>query len=526
MRRRGERTEMAGSLGEAYGELRADYDAARSSRYRRNPTGIAYGGSGADYHLNEAALMRIIELSRAYDRNDCVVGQGVNRLVANVHPHTYPLDTKTGDQALDADLKARWDDWSTDPEQCDVMGENTFGSIAARSFRNMIIDGDLLHLYLQEGSVQCVEAHRVKTPTNTKRNVVLGVLLDERRRRLEYWVTKDEIEPTRSVRLVSDMRQYAVRDEYGDRNLSHVAWMKRFSQTRGVSALAPIANMVGMHDDIEFALLVKAQVSAVFAVLRERPDAKSIAVAPAQTGERTTETLSDGTTRTVDGVAPGMEITGAPGEVLKGFSPNIPNPEFFPHAMLILTFIAVNLDVPVQVLLLDPKETNFSGWRGAMDQARLRLRGWQQFIVETMYDRAYAFKLRQWAVEDRALAAALKRLGKRFYGHAFVPPYWAYIEPEKDANGDKIIVDEGLNSRRAVLARRGLNIEEVDRERVQDREALITRAIEAAERVNATHPGAGVTWRDFVGSDTGVKRSEVSGGAEKRGTTENTEGTE
>ena len=41
-----------------------------------------------------------------------------------------------------------------------------------------------------------------------------------------------------------------------------------------------------------------------------------------------------------------MELFGFPGESLKGFSPNVPNPEFFQHAKLILTILASNLDLP------------------------------------------------------------------------------------------------------------------------------------------------------------------------------------
>src|SRR5690606_1028361 len=101
--------------------------------------------------------------------------------------------------------------------------------------------------------------------------------------------------------------------------------------------------------------------------------------------------------------APGIEYTGAPGEKLTGFSPNIPNAEFFEHARLILTFVAINLDMPLQMLLLDATATNFSGWRGAFDQAKIGFRQIQSWLLKRFYAPVYEWKLRQWIAEDPAI---------------------------------------------------------------------------------------------------------------------------
>ena len=61
-------------------------------------------------------------------------------------------------------------------------------------------------------------------------------------------------------------------------------------------------------------MLVRAQVSACFAILRQRdPDFRGPGTSD-QYGAQTTESLSDGSTRTVEGIAPGMEIRGDPGD--------------------------------------------------------------------------------------------------------------------------------------------------------------------------------------------------------------------
>jgi capsid protein len=258
---------------------------------------------------------------------------------------------------------------------------------------------------------------------------------------------------------------------------------------------------IGMHGDIQFAKLVQQQIVSCFAVFRERALA-TLGGDPGAIGERSTETLTDNaTTRVIEGIAPGMMITGAPGERLTGFSPNVPNAEFFEHAKLILTIIAINLGLPVHVLLLDPSQTNFSGWRGAIDQARMGFQDIQQWMIQLFYQPVYRWKVRQWIATDETIRRYSQYASVDIFRAKWNPPYWPYIEPEKDAKADALIVEKGLNSRRAVLARRGLDVDDIDRARIEDQITLMTTALDAANKLNAKYPDAGITWRDILGQE-------------------------
>ena len=365
------------------------------------------------------------------------------------------------------------------------------------ALRSTIVDGDVCFLLLESGSLEAVEAHRLRTPHATKRNVVHGVLLNEHRERLEFWFTRDNIPPHQQVQRVGDMRAYPTWID-GRRRVLQVYNPRRFSQTRGITHLAPIRITAGMHDDLQFANLVRAQVAACFAIFHERESDFSTTETP-QRGEQETETLSDGSTRTIEGIAPGMEIYGAPGDKLQGFAPNIPNPEFFPHAKLVLTFIAINLDLPVQVLLLDPSETNFSGWRGAMDQAKMGFRDIQRFMIDLFYRPVYQWKVQQW-IEERGskLKPFAKRKGINLLSHRWKPPSWPYIEPWKDTNADAVQEQRNLNSPRRIQAKCGRDWDEVCLEIVEDREKLIRIAIERAEAINGDFPQSQVDWRELA----------------------------
>ena len=116
------------TLAESFEQLRSDYSAAKSSRFRRRRTGVNSLGSGADWHVrNESDYLRMMEDARDMDRNDVVVGQVLDRATTNIIQDGFTLDPQTGDKDVNQHLKGQWEDWAGDPDQCDLAGENTFG---------------------------------------------------------------------------------------------------------------------------------------------------------------------------------------------------------------------------------------------------------------------------------------------------------------------------------------------------------------------------------------------------------------
>jgi len=492
------------SMAEAYEGLRSDYEAARTSRYRRRRTGVAAMGSGADYHYrSEADYLRMMELSRDLYRNDSVLPQGLERAAANIFQEGLLLDPQTGDKGLDTALLDRWKEWSEDPDKCHVAGELPFNAQASLAWTQSQVDGDIFVLPLREGSLQLVEAHRVRTPRNTRRNVVHGILLDDRRKRLEYWITKEDIDPDRSIAKVSDITAYAARDRDGRKQVLHIYDPKRATQTRGVTAFAPIVDMIGMHDDTQFAKLVQQQIVSCIAFFRERSEMFGGA-GTAQLGEQEAEAQGDGSTRVIEHIAPGLEFRGAPGEKLSGFSPNVPNPEWFPHAQLILTFISINVGLPLQVFLLDPSKTNFSGWRGAIDQARIGFRRHQRRISQQLHRPVYEWKVRQWASEDPALRVRLTADERMVLTHSWNCPEWKYIQPEVEAKADALRIEKLLVSPRRRAAERGVDWDRLRAEIVEDNTQLLREAKQAALDLNAEFEEDPVSWREVLFVTTGI----------------------
>ncbi len=480
-------------------EARADYNAAKPSRYRRKRTGVTSYGNGADYHYRiETDYFGIIEQARDAERNDSLINRIVESFTTNVIQSGFKLDPQTGDEALDLELWERWAAWSDDPDECDIAGEFSFHEYENLILRRSVFDGDVFVLPLQTGQMQMVEAHRVRTPRSTKKNVIHGVMLDDYRRRVEYWITKDDIDPMSSVKLVSDVVQYPARDSEGNRQVLHVYDAKRMTQTRGMSALAVIIDPVAMRDDIEFATMVKQQAASCYAIIRERQMGADVNNDPGGLGYTYTQQQGGGYTRQVGAIAPGMEVLGEPGEKITGFSPNIPNPEYFQQISGIVRLISANLGCPPEIALFDTTQTTFHGYRGAVDEARRGFRRNQEWLKKRFHCPVYRWKVRQWIAEDSALRNRAAALGERIFNHKWNAPNWAYIDPTKDAQGDATQLEKGLISPRRWASGRGYDIDELNDEIVADNSSRIRKALTEAQAIEEEFPGAGVTWRDIL----------------------------
>ena len=486
------------TLASLYGELRADFAAAKASRFRRKRN-VPPGGAHADYHYrSEGDYLRIMETARDMDRNDVIVSQTIDRAVGNILQDGLAYDPQTGDAGVNQLFKDRWLEWCDDPEQCDLAGERTFWEMEDLVLRESLVDGDILVLPTVELSLELVEGHRLRTPTNTTKNVVHGVLLDGNRRRQQYWLTREDVAPMHPLRRVNEVKQYPARDEDGHKQVFHIYTGRRASQTRGISALAPIFDVLGMFEDLNFAKLVQQQVVSCFAIFREMDAQSPQPAGDRKQGAREEKPRDDGSTQVIESIAPGMQIRGSAGEKLRMDSPSVPNPEFFDHVRLILTLVGINLGLPLVMVLMDGSETNFSGWRGAIDQAKIGFRRMQRRLRQRFHSNVANWLVRNWIAEDAALRKTAERSDVHVYKHRFRSPAWPYIEPLKDRSAELLSVRNALTSQRRRCQERGVEWDELTGEIVEDNAALITKAWEMAEQLNKQHVGLDVNWREVA----------------------------
>lgn len=483
-------------------QMQADFSAAKQSRTRRQRMGIYPLGSSADYHYaNWHEFIKLLEDARDAERNDAIVSQMITKVVNNTVKTGYRQNPDTGDEKLDAELVELFDEWADDPDLCDVQGEMTFEAMQRMAFRRVLVDGDILALPLSldaGGQLQLKEAHELCSPNySPSPRIIHGVELDDFRRRRGYWFRTGDPGQPGKVKI----ERMDARDADNRRQVFHVYNPERSSQTRGVTVFRAVFDEMTNFGDLNYYKIIQAMVvSCVGFYFKSNtgnvgvtnPDSNKV-------GEQRQESMGG---RFMESMYPGIILRPPPGVELAAFSPQVPNPEFFPHAKLILTIVGNAIGLPLVMVLMDASETNFSGYRGAIDQARIGFQANQQMLLDRFHSPVWLWKVSHFIEADksgamRRAAEGRKRKKVNIYRHTWDTPSWPYIEPTKDAQADILRLDNNLISPRQLQAERGRDWPQLCREIVEDRAKLIRRAVEEAEIINKEFPKAKVDWREL-----------------------------
>jgi capsid protein len=508
----GSRFDRSQSVPEQFGDMRADYDAMRDSKYVRNRSGLAPNGGSSDYHIrNETQYLQLIERARDLCRNASIVDVSIQKAATNIVGDGFTLCPKTGNKQLDVLLFDKWANWSEDREQCDIAKEKSWSEMEELAVISQIRDGDIIGLGTKDGSLQIIESHQCRNPKGSSRKrtkdgkeaIFLGVELSDVRERTKFHIRSEETDPQKTAQSMSSTA-YDVRDDQGFRQVFHYYVSSRSSGTRGVTALAPCFTKLAMYDDLDFAKLVQAQ--ALSCVISQRIKDVTRTGLPTTNkplGATTTETGTDGSSLTIQQVAPGTEFINNPGERLEHFSPDVPNTNYFEHAKSLLTMFFVSIGLPYFMAMMDPTEGSYSAWRGAYDEAKKGFKRSQRQLRDKWHAPIYTWKVRQWIAEDPEIARLAAEVGNNVFKHTWRMPKWTYVQPVEDATAQAFRMRNGLISPSRLHGELSQDWEEIVDETIQDNGYAIVKAIKTANAINKKYnPEPPIVWQQLMSLPT------------------------
>lgn len=486
-------------------EYSASYKSGEVTRYRQPPPGTHPMGSGHDYHVKQTTeWLRAMERHRMFARDDIVVAQGIRRVTDFVLNKPLRDEPRTGDDELDATLKAYDEEWSNDPRAVDVSGRYDFSIGQKLTFSQSLVDGDHFALLLPDVRLQYVEAHRCRSPNDARLNVVHGVELSPVREEMAYWFTNDDVGLANVSMAGTRFTRYPALDGDGNPQVLHVMRPIRTSQTRGASVLAPGCDAAQMHDDIQWARGIQQKLASMLGLVESfvAGDAEASITAPGTAfGSEATSTARDGSTtiRQQDIDGPIFKVDLLRGKKLDFMTADVPNPEFKPYALLLLTFIAINMDLPLIILLFDSSQTNWSSMRGVKEDARQSWEVWQDWLARSFIRPTWLWRVRNWIRQDAALRRLAGRVGVNVFKHDVRRGRWPYIDPDKDIKADVMRDEKNMSSKSRIYADRGIDWEDEVPQIVEDRALLVRTAKTKADEVNAQFGDDDpVSWRELA----------------------------
>ncbi len=173
----------------------------------------------------------------------------------------------------------------------------------------------------------------------------------------------------------------------------------------------------------------------------------------------------------------GPHHIGKPADVLlpagvefKPFDPQHPSTAFRDFEKAMLRGIASGLGVSYTSLANDLEAVSYSSIRQGLLEERDFWRTVQFWMIEHFCQPVYERWLRQ-ALDAGALNLPATKYFK-FRSTQWVPRGWQWVDPRNEAEAQIVAINNGLMTRTQALAERGLDIEDVMRERQAEEEII------------------------------------------------------
>lgn len=247
---------------------------------------------------------------------------------------------------------------------------------------------------------------------------------------------------------VLSWRRVPMRYNDGSPIVLHVFNRLRPDQARGIPYLAPVIEALKSLGDYTEAEVRAAVVSAMFTVfVKNAPDAESGPLPSEDSGGGKPEEMKLG---------PGAILDLAEGEDVVVANPGRPNPQFGQFTMDFLRQIGVGLELPFE-LLVKHFTASYTAGRAALELA------WHAFRRDrNWFARRTCQPFYEWIIEEAILLGRLSAPG--FFDDPLIREAWLRsqwtgpvrisIDPKKEAEADKLDVDNGFKTNQQVMTER------------------------------------------------------------------------
>jgi len=427
------------------------YGAATGDRTRRTRV---YSVGGADQHQDVRTLDKLRETARDFDRNNSIIHGACDRICDNVVGPTFGFRAQTDSEAWNKEAH-EWMVAKMGPDT-DVRGLFDFHELLGQTMRAMCTDGDQFILFVKGGQTQIIETQQVATPSDKRgsgHNVVNGVEMDRAGRPKAIYIGKQSYDGFLRAHSTSDDVTRVTAE-----NFLWPAYRTRATQTRGVPIIASAIETIELLVDYLLNEATAAAIDACLAFLIQGdidldnlPDDQYTQDGTDGTGASTTETLQQIQAGTIARIGHNekVEMIGA----------KRPGTQFAPYLKASLRIIGSGFGLPLELLLLDFSDGNFSSQKAAILQAQRKFRIWQSWLVRKVATPMY----RRWI--GQAVAAGDLQPNSQMDRVRWFPPQWAHVQPEVAMKALKEGIALGATSVTSWIEDGGQTIEEFATER-------------------------------------------------------------
>jgi len=402
----------------------------------------------AERDLPIGDFWRMIAMARQKCEESAIIAGMIKRLADNIVGSGYDLQMTTPDTKWNQEVESLW---HTERDKLDIRSIRSWGRLQRAWWMRSRVDGDVGILLADGGKaqdgrvlsrVQTIEADRIWKDRSGQH---YGIDFNETTAQPEtFWIAP-------SSYGTGDLSATKTSTAIGWRDFVWFPHMpdERMERKRGVSILLQNLALIEDVEEIIENMVQKVKNESFIGLKFKMDRAPDGSMFGASLEE--TKTSEDGVKRKHMKMVPGMNIHMDPGEDAEVLESKTPHQQFEPFLRMLLRLVGSPAGLPLEMLLLDFSETNFSGGRGLMELAK------KGFKIEQDELARPSSRVFQWWLSREIKHNGLKPPASvgNYWVHRWGHPGWPYLDPVKEVDANERAIGLGIKSRQQALDEMG-----------------------------------------------------------------------
>lgn len=419
----------------------------------RNYDAASYGNGSANWRsVNEAAeatdrYSRDIVRARARDleRNSDMMNAIIGAYTRNVIGGGYNLQAKTDNEELNAYLEKAWRKWCK-KRNCDVTGTQSFLQMLRMWVRRKKIDGGILIVkrYTEGGFVplklQMFEVDELDinqlTPRLLNNKVVGGIEFDSYNRPVGYYIRQysvDGMTPLGSIFIDA-------------KDVIFLYSKHRPSQIREMSDMSPTINRIRDVNEFMTAVSIKERILACLSVfIKKQVPTQSFG----RSGTIASQQSYEGKT-----IAPGMIRELNAGDDVHVVNPAGQGADATNYIAVQQRMIAAGQGISYEATSRDMSKSNYSSARQGIIEDEMTYASEKELLIEALDEIYESFVISLWLSKKIDIKDFWENKDK-YFEHIWIVAPKRWIDPQKEANANKIALQTGQKTFMQISAEQG-----------------------------------------------------------------------
>lgn len=443
--------------------------------------GRVYSGAAGQRH-EQFDRIKLINQSRAFMRDNSIYRGMINRAVAYIVGNGFGLQVKTSSKNLNSEIEAMWEEEHRRPEVRQVLtGRKTDRMIC----REILVTGDTAVLLTNKDSkIQLIESEQITKSTISNSD---GIETDVYGRPKKFWISSYD-----KNGFTSKSRSKPFRPE----NVLFLTNPERPSSLRGVPPCQSAFPMLHRINDVCDSEAIAWQLLARLAVAIYRKEGAKQGYNESKANPDKEGTAGEGSLSTrITELDYALMFEAEPDEKIEGIERNIPGKNFSESLRMFLRLLGLPIGLPLELILLDWTQSNYSQSRAILEQAYQTFLDSQYGLKDFYYD-----PLLIWRVKNKIHSKTLEKNGYQL-NHHFIMPTFPWIDQLKEVQAYAEKLDRSFITHSDVCKSLNRDREDV----VSTRETEVSDAIERAKKISEKY-SVEVPWEIFAGLEPPTKK--------------------